>query len=160
MQSSCNSDGAPSHQVNWYTHIQNPRLDQSSNHLLSRYICNPSFLKQLSPSTSSSLVVWRRFGGLDEISPIGDPHHLGRCTVDILLQNRGSFSRQSAQQSGRVPPNSRSKPFFSLASSSWPWFDLQPILQTSAYLSWQHRPSSAVFAPVLHCTEHCCGCFQ
>jgi hypothetical protein len=37
MQSSCNSDGAPSHQVSWYTHIQNPRLDQSSNHLLSRY---------------------------------------------------------------------------------------------------------------------------
>jgi hypothetical protein len=49
----------------------------SWGNLISHYICNPSLLKQLSPSAPSSLVERRRSGGPDEISPIGDLRHLG-----------------------------------------------------------------------------------
>jgi len=52
-------------------------------------ICNPSLLRQLSPSASSSLVEHKRFGGLDETSPIGDHRHPVRCIINSLLQNRG-----------------------------------------------------------------------
>ncbi len=63
----------------------------------SHYICNPSLFKRLSPSASFSQEEHKRFGGLDEISPIDCHLHLEQYTACNLPQNRGFPFHQCAR---------------------------------------------------------------
>jgi hypothetical protein len=131
-------NGVPQRVDGWSGNLNlkiSQRLDLHDD-LTSLYICNPSLLRQLSPSTSSSLVEHKRFGGLDEISPIGDHRHLGWCTIDSLPQNRGYLFHLYVWWIGRGPPNLQSELFISLASSFLPSSGLQSSPQTNAYLFW------------------------
>jgi hypothetical protein len=56
MQSPCNTDGAPSHQISWCNHTQNPKLDQSSSHLLSRYTCTMLVVEDMSKKSLTIIV--------------------------------------------------------------------------------------------------------